>query len=300
MLITQTNYPDLRLLSRGKVRDVYEIDESHLLIVASDRISAFDCVLPTPIPQKGEVLTNISRFWFEKLAEIGISHHLLTTEITKMPIAVQKYAEMSRGRSMFVKKSSVYPVECVVRGYLSGSGWKDYQETGEVCGHRLPKNLRESEKLPEPLFTPATKAVAGHDENISLAEMKSIIGAETADKLQELSLRIYNFAAQYALSKGIILADTKFEFGATEQGEIMLIDEALTPDSSRFWAAETYRVGQSIPSFDKQIVRDYLETTNWNKHPPAPLLPPEIVSAASSKYLEAYKRLSGEELPLQF
>jgi phosphoribosylaminoimidazole-succinocarboxamide synthase len=294
-IVTETNFRDLNLLARGKVRDVYTIDERHLLIVASDRISAFDCVLPTPIRRKGEILTGISRFWFEKLSEIGISHHLLTTEVAEMPNVIQKYADILRGRSMFVKRTKVFPVECVVRGYLSGSGWKDYQATGAVCGHRLPPNLRESEKLPETLFTPSTKAASGHDENISVAEMEKIIGAQNTSKLKDLSLRIYNFAANFALQKKIIIADTKFEFGVDESGEIILVDEVLTPDSSRFWTAENYQAGKPQPSFDKQFVRDYLETLAWNKKPPAPALPPEIAAATTRKYIEAYEKLTVEK-----
>jgi phosphoribosylaminoimidazole-succinocarboxamide synthase len=297
MLISETNLTDLKLLARGKVRDVYAVDDLHLLIVASDRISAFDCILPTPIPRKGEVLTNISAFWFEHLNEIGVRHHLITTDVEQMPENLKKHRDVLRGRSMFVRRTKVFPVECVVRGYLSGSSWKDYKATGEVCGHKLPAGLRESERLPATIFTPATKAATGHDENISEDEMKKIVGAETTDKLKNLSLKIYNFAADYALKRGIILADTKFEFGADENGEIILIDEVLTPDSSRFWAAETYEAGKSQPSFDKQFVRDYLETLDWNKQPPAPALPPEIAAATSAKYLEAFVLLTGRNLP---
>jgi phosphoribosylaminoimidazole-succinocarboxamide synthase len=296
MLVSETNFSDLRLLQRGKVRDVYEIDDSKLLIVATDRISAFDCVMPTAIPRKGEILTQISRFWFERLAAIGVSHHLLTTEIGEMTESVEKYSDVLERRSMLVRRTKVFPVECVVRGYLSGSGWKDYQRTGEVCGHRLPANLRESEKLPETIFTPATKAAAGHDENVSETQMAAIVGAENTAKLRELSFRIYQFAADYALTRGIIIADTKFEFGVSEGGEILLVDEVLTPDSSRFWEAEKYRVGQSQPSFDKQFVRDYLETLDWDKQPPAPPLPDEIVAATSGRYTQAYKILSGENV----
>lgn len=295
MALSETNFSNLKLLARGKVRDVYEIDERHLLIVATDRISAFDCILPTPIPHKGEILTRISRFWFGKLAEIGVSHHLLTTEVQEMPPVVREHSEILRGRSMFVKKTKVFPVECVVRGYLSGSGWKDYLATGEVCGHKLPSGLLESSQLPAPIFTPATKAAAGHDENISEARMAEIVGDSAAENLKNLSLKIYNFAARYAAERGIILADTKFEFGVDESGGTILIDEVLTPDSSRFWAAELYDPGKSQPSFDKQFVRDYLETLDWNKQPPAPLLPPEIAEATSKKYREAYKKLTGDD-----
>lgn len=296
MLVSETDFPDFRLAARGKVRDVYVIDERHLLIVATDRISAFDCILPTPIERKGEVLTAISRFWFGKLEQIGVSHHLVTTEIEEMPQAVKKYSETLRGRSMFVKRTKVFPVECVARGYLSGSGWKDYLATGEICGHKLPPNLRESEKLPTPIFTPATKAASGHDENISEAGMSEIIGAENTQLLKNQTLEIYNFAADFARTRGIILADTKFEFGIDDNGEIILIDEVLTPDSSRFWAAETYQTGKSQPSFDKQFVRDYLETLAWNKQPPAPALPEAIAAATTERYLKAYEILSGRTL----
>ncbi|MDQ4122156.1 MAG: phosphoribosylaminoimidazolesuccinocarboxamide synthase [Acidobacteriota bacterium] len=297
MLVSETNLPDLKLAARGKVRDVYELDDKHLLIVATDRISAFDCILPTPIARKGEVLTAISRFWFGKLEQIGISHHLVTTEIERMPDQIKKYDETLRGRSTLVNRTKVFPVECVARGYLSGSGWKDYLATGEICGHKLPPNLRESEKLPEPIFTPATKAASGHDENISEARMREIIGSENTKRLKNLTLEIYNFAADLAAQRGIIVADTKFEFGLDENEEIILIDEVLTPDSSRFWAAELYEAGKPQPSFDKQFVRDYLETLNWNKQPPAPALPPEIAAATTAKYIEAFKLLTGQSLP---
>ncbi len=295
-VIQNTNLAGLSLIQRGKVRDVYAVDDEHLLIVATDRISAFDCILPTAIPRKGEILTQISRFWFEKLSEISVSHHLITTEIDEMPEVVRQNSDVVRGRSMFVKRTKVFPVECVVRGYLSGSGWKDYRQNGEVCGHKLPENLRESEKLPQILFTPATKAETGHDENISEKQMEGIVGAEATQKLRDLSLRIYEFAADFALPRGIIIADTKFEFGIDKNGEIILIDEVLTPDSSRFWTAEKYEAGKSQPSFDKQFVRDYLETLDWDKTPPAPELPPEIADATAERYLQAYKTLTGREL----
>ncbi len=296
MIVTKTNFPDLQLLARGKVRDVYSVDAEHLLIVATDRISAFDCILPTAIPRKGEVLTKISQFWFGKLDEIGISHHLLTTKIEEMPESLQKYDSFLRGRSMFVKKTRVFPIECVVRGFLSGSGWKDYLKTGKVCGHKLPEGLRESEKLPEILFTPATKAASGHDENISEKEMAVLVGFDSTQKLKDLSLRIYNFAADFAARRGIILADTKFEFGSAQNGEIILVDEVLTPDSSRFWEAPGYAAGKAQASFDKQFVRDYLESLEWNKQPPAPSLPPEIITATTERYLSAYRILTGESL----
>ncbi|MEP6925374.1 MAG: phosphoribosylaminoimidazolesuccinocarboxamide synthase [Pyrinomonadaceae bacterium] len=296
MIITETSFSDLRLYARGKVRDVYEVDEDHLLIVATDRLSAFDCILPTAIPRKGEVLTAISKFWFGKLGEIGVLHHLVTTDVNEMPEIVQKHGDILRARSMFVKKTKVFPVECVVRGFLSGSGWKDYLQTGEVCGYKLPENIRESQKLPENLFTPATKAAAGHDENISEAEMSKIIGVGATAQLKNLSLKIYDFAANFAASRGIILADTKFEFGTNKDGRIILVDEVLTPDSSRFWSADAYKARGAQASFDKQFVRDYLETLEWDKQLPAPPLPPDIVAATTERYLSAYRILTGELL----
>lgn len=293
--VLETSFSDLQLVRRGKVRDVYRVDDDHLLIVATDRISAFDCVLPTPIARKGEVLTALSRFWFERLSHI-VSNHLVTTEIEEMPEFVRRHAESLRGRSMLVKRTDVFPVECVVRGYLVGSGWKDYLRTGEVCGHHLPAGLRESDQLPEPIFTPATKAEEGHDENISEERMSEIIGREVTTTLREISLRLYREASEYARTRGIIIADTKFEFGRTTDGQIILIDEALTPDSSRFWPADQYEAGKSQPSFDKQFVRDYLETLDWNKTPPAPSLPPDIARATTERYLEAYRLLSGKSL----
>jgi phosphoribosylaminoimidazole-succinocarboxamide synthase len=293
--VLQTSFSDLQLARRGKVRDVYSVDDDHLLIVATDRISAFDCVLPTPIARKGEVLTALSRFWFDRLGHV-VPHHLVTTEIEEMPETVRRHAESLRGRSMLVKRTEVFPVECVVRGYLVGSGWKDYQRTGEVCGHRLPEGLRESEKLPAPIFTPSTKAEEGHDENISEAQMAETIGADVTGTLRDISLRLYTEASEYARTRGIIIADTKFEFGRDKDGSITLIDEVLTPDSSRFWPADQYEPGKSQPSFDKQFVRDYLETLDWNKQPPAPSLPPEIAQATTERYLEAYRLLAGKSL----
>jgi len=293
--VLETTVSELKLLRRGKVRDVYAVDEDRLLIVATDRISAFDCVAPTPIARKGEVLTALSRFWFAKLAHI-VPNHLITTEIESMPDVVRRHASELCGRSMLVRAAEVFPVECVVRGYLVGSGWKDYQRTGEVCGHKLPSGLRESEKLASPLFTPATKAETGHDENISERQMATIVGDDIAVTLRNLSLRIYQEASSYALGRGIIIADTKFEFGRDRDGQILLVDEVLTPDSSRFWPANQYEVGKSQPSFDKQYVRDYLERLGWNKQPPAPKLPPEIAQATTERYLEAYRLLVGESL----
>lgn len=292
--LSQTSLPDLQLSRRGKVRDVYDIDDERLLIVATDRISAFDCILPTPIPRKGEVLTALSRFWFEKLAGI-VPNHLITTNLDEMPDSVRRSTEL-QGRAMLARKTKVFPVECVVRGYLVGSGWKDYLRTGEVCGHKLPDNLLESAELSEPIFTPSTKAEQGHDENISEAAVRDLLGAETTDYLRDTSLRLYTEARQYARGRGIIIADTKFEFGRDANGEIILIDEALTPDSSRFWPAESYSPGKSQPSFDKQFVRDYLETLTWDKRPPAPPLPAEVAKATTARYLEAYRLLTGREL----
>ena len=293
--VAETSLPRLRLLRRGKVRDVYEVDEEHLLIVATDRVSAFDCVLPTQIEHKGEVLTALSRFWFERLARVT-PHHLVTTDIELMPGSVRESADVLHGRSMLVRRTEVFPVECVVRGYLVGSGWKDYLRTGEVCGHRLPPGLRESDKLAEPLFTPATKAEEGHDENISEARMREIVGAEATEHLRDTSLALYREAERYARSRGIIIADTKFEFGQGGDGRALLVDEALTPDSSRFWPAGRYEPGGAQPSFDKQFVRDYLETLPWDKRPPAPPLPPEVAAATTRRYLEAYHLLTGKEL----
>ena len=293
--VVETTIADLKLVRRGKVRDVYEVDDARLLIVATDRISAFDCVLPTPIERKGEVLTALSRFWFAKLGQIA-PNHLLTTEIDEMPEMIRRNEHELRGRSMLVRQTEVFPVECVVRGYLSGSGWKDYQNTGDVCGHILPSGLRESEQLAKPIFTPATKVETGHDENISEEQMASVVGREVTQYLRDVSLRLYRQAAEYARSRGIIIADTKFEFGRDADGQIILIDEALTPDSSRFWPAQSYQVGKSQASFDKQYVRDYLERLDWNKQAPAPSLPDEVPRATTARYLEAYELLVGEKL----
>jgi phosphoribosylaminoimidazole-succinocarboxamide synthase len=294
--VLQTSFSDLELLRRGKVRDVYGVDDGHLLIVATDRISAFDCILPTPIARKGEVLTQLSRFWFERLNDI-VPNHLVTTEVGQMPEAVSRHADEGlRGRSMLVRRTEVFPVECVVRGYITGSGWKDYKRTGEVCGHKLSEGLRESEQLPEPIFTPATKAEEGHDENISEAQMAEIVGPDVTAALRDISLKLYMEASEYARTRGIIIADTKFEFGRDANGQIILIDEALTPDSSRFWPADQYEPGRSQPSFDKQFVRDYLETLDWDKQPPAPPLPQEIAEATTERYLEAYRLLAGKSL----
>lgn len=294
LTVSETKIQGLPLIHRGKVRDVYEVSENQLLLVATDRLSAFDCVLPTPIKNKGRVLTALSEFWFAQLENIT-KHHLITANFDEMPDIVHQN-EYLRGRSMLVKKTKVFPVECIVRGYLEGSGWKDYLTTGEVCGHKLPANLKQCDKLPAPFFTPATKAEKGHDENIDEATFMQILGEKTAEKLKTLSLNIYNSAAEYALTRGIIIADTKFEFGLDENGDILLIDEVLTPDSSRFWSVENYAPGKAQPSFDKQFVREYLETLDWNKQPPAPALPNEIADATTERYLSAYKLLTGKEL----
>lgn len=291
--LLQSSVNELPLLKRGKVRDVYEVNDNHLLIVATDRISAFDCILPTAIPRKGEVLTALSRFWFEKLQHV-VPNHLVKDNSTVLPRQIVE-GGLDR-RSMLVRKTKVFPVECVVRGYLAGSGWKDYLRTGSVCGHKLPDNLLESAELPEPIFTPSTKAEEGHDENISEDVVRNMLGDETAGRLRDISLQLYKEAREYARQRGIIIADTKFEFGRDSNGEIILIDEALTPDSSRFWPAETYSPGKSQPSFDKQFVRDYLETLDWDKQPPAPPLPEEISKATTERYLEAYRLLTGESL----
>jgi phosphoribosylaminoimidazole-succinocarboxamide synthase len=296
--VVETSLSELKLVRRGKVRDVYAIDDDRLLIAATDRISAFDCILPTAIERKGDVLTAISEFWFAKLAHV-VPNHLITSRIAEMPEVVQRHAAELRGRSMLVRRTDVFPVECVVRGYITGSGWKDYQRTGEVCGHKLPNGLRESEKLAEPIFTPATKAETGHDENISEQTMAGIVGEEVTTLLRDISLRIYREARDYARARGIIIADTKFEFGRDRHGQIMLIDEVLTPDSSRFWPADSYEVGRGQASFDKQYVRDYLETLDWNKQPPAPELPPEVARATTARYLEAYQLLVGSPLAAQ-
>lgn len=292
--VSETMVDGLSLLHRGKVRDVYKVDENRLLLVATDRISAFDCILPTPIENKGAILTALSVFWFGRLGHLT-GHHLITADIDKMP-GVVRQNEQLRGRSMLVKKTQVFPVECVVRGYLEGSGWKEYQATGEICGHRLPAGLRQCDKLPEPIFTPATKAATGHDENISEGQFASIVGDEIAERLRSLSLRMYKDACEYALTRGIIIADTKFEFGTDAEGNILLIDEVLTPDSSRFWAADSYSPGGPQASFDKQFAREYLETLDWDKQPPAPPLPAEIAAATTERYLKALELLTGKGL----
>jgi phosphoribosylaminoimidazole-succinocarboxamide synthase len=293
-VLVATNFPDLRLHASGKVRDVYSVDADHLLFVATDRISAFDYILATGIPNKGRVLTQISLFWFEFLRDT-VPNHVATADVNQYPEALRKYADQLRGRSMLVKRAEMFPVECVARGYLSGSGWKEYQATGSVCGIKLPAGLRESEQLPEPIFTPATKAQSGHDENISFERTVGILGQETSETLRDLTLKIYKKAADYAKQRGIILADTKFEFGVTAAG-ITLADEVLTPDSSRFWPTDGYAPGKVQNSYDKQYVRDYLESIKWNKQPPAPPLPAEVAQKTSEKYVDAYRRLTGHDL----
>jgi phosphoribosylaminoimidazole-succinocarboxamide synthase len=293
-VLLHTNFPKLELHVSGKVRDVYQLDPQHLLFVATDRISAFDYVLATGIPCKGQVLTQISLFWFDFLRDI-VPNHLVTADVDRYPEAVRKYSDQLRGRSMMVLRADMIPVECVVRGYLSGSAWKEYKTSGSVCGISLPRGLKESDRLPEPIFTPATKATTGHDENIPFERMIEVAGEEMSVELRSLSLKIYTAAADYAGEKGILIADTKFEFGRTTRG-ITLADEVLTPDSSRFWPADQYRPGQAQTSYDKQYVRDYLEEIRWNKQPPAPALPAQVVRKTSEKYLEAYHRLTGREL----
>jgi phosphoribosylaminoimidazole-succinocarboxamide synthase len=292
--ITQTNFPKLTKVSQGKVRDIYDLGE-HLLIVTTDRISAFDVVLPNAIPYKGYVLTQISKFWFQKMSSL-MPNHLVATEVKDFPASCQKYMDELEGRSMLVKKAKPLPVECIVRGYLTGSGLKDYQKTGKVCGIELPRGLVESSRLESPIFTPSTKADIGdHDQNISFERMSEILGAEKAEKVKRLSLDIYSAARKVGEEKGIIIADTKFEMGDFNN-ELILIDEVLTPDSSRFWPLAGYQAGKSQPSFDKQFVRDYLNTLDWNKQAPGPELPKEVVEKTSQKYLEALKILTGQSI----
>jgi phosphoribosylaminoimidazole-succinocarboxamide synthase len=293
-VLLRTEYPDLQLHASGKVRDVYKIDDNRLLFVATDRISAFDYILATGIPHKGKVLTQISLFWFNFLKDV-VPNHLITAEVNEYPEAIRKYGDQLRGRSMVVMNADMFPVECVVRGYISGSAWKEYKASGTVCGIELPKGLKESDQLPEPIFTPATKATSGHDENIPFSEMARLIGTEVSEQLRDLTLKVYKKASDYARTKGIIIADTKFEFGRTSRG-ITLADEVLTPDSSRFWPADKYKAGQAQDSYDKQYVRDYLEEIRWNKQPPAPALPAEVARKTSEKYLEAYEQLTGRKL----
>jgi phosphoribosylaminoimidazole-succinocarboxamide synthase len=292
-ILLETDMPGCELVGRGKVRDVYRVD-GKLLIVATDRISAFDYILPTGIPRKGEVLTQLSIFWFDFLRDV-VPTHFLTADVSAYPGPLRPYREQLEGRSMLVVQAEMAPVECVARGYLSGSGWKEYLQSGTVCGIRLPAGLQESDRLPEPIFTPATKAQSGHDENISFETMAQLVGGELAAKLRDLTLGIYSQAAGYARSRGIIIADTKFEFGQAG-GRLILGDEVLTPDSSRFWPLESYRPGGPQFSYDKQYVRDYLESIRWSKQPPAPPLPEEVARKTSEKYLEAYRVVTGKPL----
>lgn len=291
--LLQLDLPGIHKLKSGKVREIFDLGD-RLLFVASDRISAFDCIMPNGIPRKGEVLTQISYFWFAQMESFQ-PNHLLSHPGDPLPSALQPYAAQLKGRSMIVKKAQPLAIECVVRGYLAGSGWKEYRQSQTVCGVKLPPGLKESSELPEPIFTPATKAETGHDENISFERAAGIVGADVAARARDASLKIYNTARDYARKRGIIIADTKFEFGLLD-GKLLLIDEVLTPDSSRFWPADQYEPGKGQPSFDKQFVRDYLETLDWDKTPPAPALPAEVVARTQAKYLEAYERLTGKKL----
>ena len=301
--VLDTSLDGLTLHRRGKVRDVYDVTldsgEPALLMIATDRISAFDYVLGSGIPDKGKVLTQLSAFWFERMGDL-VPHHLLSMDVEAFPAAARRHADVLRGRTMLARLTRPIPIECVARGYLSGSGWKEYQKTGAVCGISLPPGLTESDRLPEPIFTPATKADTGHDVNISFEEAAAVVGADLMHRLKALTLEIYRRGCEHAESKGIIIADTKFEFGLVGDGDpltdIVLIDEVLTPDSSRFWPRESYRPGHGVPSFDKQFVRDYLEEIHWNKQPPVPTLPDEVVQRTRAKYVEAFRLLSGREL----
>lgn len=290
-----TQISELKLHSRGKVRDIYEIND-YLLIVTTDRISAFDVVLSDGIPFKGKVLTGLSEFWFNYTSDC-IENHLITTQIEKMGSdVIAQYKNILQGRSMLVKKVKVFPVECIIRGYLAGSGWKEYQNTQSICGIKLPPGLKESDKLPEPIFTPSSKATTGHDENIPFSRVVDLIGKKQAEELKDKSMEVYLKANRYATGRGIIICDTKFEWGITQNNRTILIDEVLTPDSSRFWPLEGYKPGKPQPSYDKQFIRDYLENLQWNKKPPAPTLPPDIIQKTSEKYLSAYKALTGKVL----
>jgi phosphoribosylaminoimidazole-succinocarboxamide synthase len=288
--LLQTNLGSLPLTARGKVRDIYSLNDKQLLFIATDRISAFDHVLGSGIPDKGHILTQLSLFWFDFLKDT-VKNHLIASNIVDYPTQLRPYAAQLEGRSMLVKRAEMFPVECVVRGYLSGSGWKDYQQDGAVCGIKLPQGLQESDRLPEPIFTPAAKNNVGHDENISFEQMVNTIGQKPAEELRDLTFAIYEKAGRHAASKGLILADTKFEFGLVN-GEVTLADEVLTPDSSRYWPAESYSPGGAQPSFDKQYVRDYLESIRWNKQAPAPALPDEVVARTREKYLEAFRLIT--------
>jgi phosphoribosylaminoimidazole-succinocarboxamide synthase len=292
--LLNTSLDGLPLHARGKVRDIFDLG-NELLLVATDRISAFDYVLGSGIPDKGRVLTQLSVFWFERTRDI-VANHLIATDARQFPAVARPHAAVLQGRSMLVRKTQPIPVECVARGYLSGSGWKEYKATGEVCGIRLPAGLRESDRLPEPIFTPATKATSGHDINITEEAAAALIGADLVGRLHDLTLALYNHGAWHAESRGIILADTKFEFGLLPSGDLILIDEMLTPDSSRYWPRDQYAPGKPQPSFDKQFVRDYLEEIGWNKQPPVPSLPDRVIEGTRAKYLEAYRRLTGHDL----
>jgi phosphoribosylaminoimidazole-succinocarboxamide synthase len=293
-VVLETNLDGVSLARRGKVRDVYDLGQ-HLLIVATDRISAFDYVLGSGIPDKGKVLTQLSAFWFDHVGDV-LPHHVVAVDVDTFPKVLRPFRDILRGRSMLVRKTTPLPVECVARGYLSGSGWKDYQRSGAVCGVTLPAGLQDSSRLPHSIFTPATKAESGHDENISEAQAAEIVGADVVRRLKEYTLSIYERGVDHAATCGIIIADTKFEFGLADDGTLVLIDEVLTPDSSRFWPKDQYAAGQAQPSFDKQFVRDHLEAIGWNKQPPVPSLPDEVVTRTRDKYLEAYRRLTGRDL----
>ena len=289
-VVLETDLEGLKFLGRGKVRDLYDLGEN-LLVVATDRLSAFDVVFREGIPGKGRVLTQLSKFWFNRLAKV-VPNHIVTTDVDAMGPAVKRHAAVLRDRTMLVRKCTVFPVECVARGYLIGSGWKDYGATGAVCGNALPKGLRMADRLPSTLFTPATKAASGHDENIDFGRMASVVGAEAAGTLRDLTVKVFETAAAYAKERGILLADTKFEFGRDAAGRITLIDEVLTPDSSRYWPAEEWKPGASPPSFDKQIIRDWLEASGWNKEPPPPTLPQDVIDRTAARYQEILDRLT--------
>ncbi len=295
--LLETHFPDLQLHGRGKVRDIYRVGDD-LLLVATDRISAFDYVLGSGIPDKGKVLTQLSSFWFERMGDL-VPHHVLETDVAKYPAALRPYADQLRGRSMLCRRTRPLPIECVARGYLSGSGWKEYKQSGAVCGIKLPGGLKESDRLPEPIFTPATKAETGHDINISEDEAAKMIGRPLVDRVKQLTLDIFTRGCAHAESKGIIIADTKFEFGLVGEGkpsDVVLIDEVLTPDSSRFWPRDQYKPGGAVPSYDKQFVRDYLEEIKWNKQPPVPSLPEAVIARTREKYIDAFRQLSGRDL----
>jgi phosphoribosylaminoimidazole-succinocarboxamide synthase len=294
MIVTETQLSGLTLQRRGKVRDVYDLG-AHLLIVATDRISAFDYILGSPIPDKGKVLTQLSAFWFDHVGDL-VPHHVVAVDVDQFPAVCKPHRETLRGRSMLVRKTNPLTIECVARGYIIGSGWKDYQKTGAVCGITLPKGLKEAERLPQAIFTPATKAESGHDENISEVEAAKLVGQDVLKRVKDLTLEIYARGVEHADEKGIIIADTKFEFGQLPDGSLVLIDEVLTPDSSRFWPKDAYRTGGSPPSFDKQFVRDYLERIGWNKQPPVPALPDDVVQRTREKYVEAFRRITGADL----